>query len=58
MTPKQGDDCHTGSWDDAEIERFMVRETRFARLGPVADAEQLAGRLTLRNREQDDRRLL
>ena len=57
MTPEQGDDCHAGGWDDAEIERFLVREARFTRLGRVADAEHLAERLTLRDREQDDRRL-
>lgn len=57
MTPEQGDDCHAGGWDDAEIEVFTVREARFMRLGRVADAEHLAERLTLRDREQDDRRL-
>lgn len=57
MTPEQGDDCHAGGWDDAEIEVFTVREARFARLGHVADAEHLAERLTQRDREHDDRRL-
>lgn len=57
MTPGQGDDCHADGWDDAEIELFTVREARFMRLGRYADAEQLAERLTLRDREQDDRRL-
>lgn len=57
MTPKQSKDCHAGGWNDFEIEVFMVREARFARLGRVADAEHLAERLTLRDREQDDRRL-
>ena len=57
MTPEQGDDCHAGGWNDAEIEVFMVREARFMRLGRVTDAEHLAERLTLRDREQDDRRL-
>lgn len=57
MTPEQGDDCHAGGWDDAEIEVFMAREARFTRLGRTADAEHLAERLTLRDREQDDRRL-
>lgn len=57
MTPEQGDDCHAGGWDDAEIEDFMVREARFTRLGRTADAEHLAERLSLRDREQDDRRL-
>ena len=57
MTPEQGDDCHAGGWNDAEIEVFMVREARFMRLGRVTDAKHLAERLTLRDREQDDRRL-
>ena len=57
MSPAQGDDCHAGAWGDAEIERFMVREARFRRLGRAVDAEHLAERLTLRDREQDDRRL-
>ena len=57
MTPELGDDCHAGGWNDAEIEVFMVREARFARLGRVADADDLAERLTLRDRDGDDRRL-
>ena len=57
MTPDQGDAFHAGGWDDAEIDTFMAREARFMRLGRVADAEHLAERLTLRDREQDDRRL-
>ena len=57
MTPAQGDDCHADGWDDAEIEVFMAREARFTRLGRTSDAEHLAERLTLRDREQDDRRL-
>ena len=57
MTPEQGDACHARGWDDAEIDTFMAREARFMRLGRVADAEHLAERLTLRDREQDDRRL-
>ena len=57
MTPEQGDDCHAGGWDDAEIEVFTVREARFMRPGRIGDAEHLAERLTLRDREQDDRRI-
>ena len=57
MTPEQGDDCHASGWDDAEIEVFLAREARFARLGRVVDAEHLAERLTLRDRELDDRKL-
>ena len=56
MTPEQGDECHEGCWDDTEIETFMVRSTRFSAMGRV-DAEHLAERLTLRDRQADDRRL-
>jgi hypothetical protein len=57
MTPEQGDDCHAAGWDDAEIDAFRAREARFARLGRTVDAEHLAERLTLRDRELDDRRM-
>ncbi|MBI3157768.1 MAG: hypothetical protein HYZ20_20520 [Burkholderiales bacterium] len=57
MTPEQGDECHAGGWDDAEIDAYLAREARFTRLGRVADAEHLAERLTLRDRQHDDRRL-
>lgn len=57
MTPEQGDDCHAGGWDDAEIDAYLAREARFTRLGRAADAEHLAERLTLRDRQHDDRRL-
>ncbi len=57
MTPEQGDECHAGGWSDAEIEAFLRREARFTRMGRVADAEHLAERLTLRDRQHDDRRL-
>lgn len=56
MTPEQGDDCHAGGWDDAEIDAFTARQARFTRMGR-ADAEHLAERLTLRDRQHDDRRL-
>jgi len=56
MTPKLGDDCHAGGWDDAEIDAFTAREARFTRMGR-AEAEDLAERLTLRDRQHDDRRL-
>lgn len=56
MTPEQGDACHTGGWSDAEIDAFQRREARLLRLGR-ADAEYLAERLTLRDRDGDDRRL-
>lgn len=57
MTPEHGDDCHAGGWDDAEIGAFQRREARFIRMGRAADAEHLAERLTLRDRQHDDRRL-
>lgn len=57
MTPEQGDECHAGGWDDAEIDAFTARQARFTRMGRVADADHLAERLTLRDRQHDDRRL-
>ena len=57
MTPEQGDECHAGGWDDAEIDAFQRREARFIRMGRAGDAEHLAERLTLRDRQHDDRRL-
>lgn len=57
MTPEQGDECHAGGWNDAEIDAFQRREARFIRMGRAADAELLAERLTLRDRQHDDRRL-
>lgn len=57
MTPEQGDECHAGGWDDAGIDAFQRREARFIRMGRAADAEHLAERLTLRDRQHDDRRL-
>lgn len=57
MTPEQGDKCHAGGWDDAEIDVFTAREARFIRMGRAADAEHLAERMTLRDRQHDDRRL-
>jgi hypothetical protein len=56
MTPEQGDDCHACGWDDAEIALFMGRAARFAQIGR-RDAEHLAERLTLRDRQFDDRRM-
>ena len=57
MTPDQGDECHAGGWDDEEVAAFSAREARFARLGRAEDADYLAERLTLRDRQHDDRRL-
>lgn len=57
MTPEPGDECHASGWDDAEIDAFQRREARFIRMGRASDAEHLAERLTLRDRQHDDRRL-
>lgn len=56
LTPEQGDDCHDGGWSDAEIATFTARATRFAKVRR-ADAEHLAERLTLRDRQADDRKM-
>lgn len=56
MTADECDRCHAGAWSDTEIELFFWRETRFIAFGRQ-DAEYLAERLTLRDREADDRRL-
>jgi hypothetical protein len=56
MTPEQGDECHEGGWDDAEIEVFLARSKRLS-ARYRADAEHLAERLTLRDRQADDRRM-
>ena len=55
LTPEQGDECHEGSWSDTEIEMFLARSARFSAIGRT-DAEHLAERLTLRDRQADDRR--
>lgn len=57
MTPMQTDGCHAGGWDDAEIDTFQARKARFLSLGRTADAEHLAERLTLRDRDGDERRM-
>jgi hypothetical protein len=53
---ENADKCHAPCWDDAEISAFTTRAERFALLGR-ADAEDLAERLTQRDRDGDDRRL-
>lgn len=57
MTAEQGDACHLGGWGDLEITTFMAREALFLRRGWTKDAENLAERLTLRDRQADQRRL-
>ena len=50
--------AHAGGWDDGEIARFTHRTALFARRGfNQHDAEDLAERLTLRDRTGDDRRM-
>lgn len=56
QTNDEADRCHAPCRDDAEIEAFTARTERFALLGR-ADADDLAERLTLRDRDADDRRL-
>ena len=58
MTALQAHDCHAGAWDDAEISAFTTRVMLFIRRRIGADAaDDLAERLTLRDREHDDRRM-
>lgn len=56
LTNDEADRCHAPCWDDAEISAFTARTERFALRG-CTDAEHLAERLTLRDRDRDDRRL-
>ena len=56
MTAQQARDCHAGAWDDAEISAFTSRVFLLMRHGIKAtDADDLAERLILRDRESDDR---
>lgn len=49
--------CHAGAWDDGEIGRFVARVSLFLRRGVGAeDADDLAERLVLRDRDGDVRR--
>ena len=58
LTHAEADRCHAPGWDDAEIDRFQTRHARFIRLGIAdQDADDLAERLTLRDRGCDDRRM-
>ena len=56
LTNDEADRCHAPCWDDAEMATFTARAERFALLGR-RDADDLAERLTLRDRDGDDRRL-
>lgn len=56
VTLEQGNACHTPSWSDEETVAFLARRGRLMAWGrPEQDAEDLAERLTLAAREQDDR---
>lgn len=56
LTHEQGDRCHAPCWDDAEIAIFSARVRVLIRRGIGADdADDLAERLTLRDREGDER---
>ena len=58
MTAEQADDCHAGAWDDNELTAFTTRVLLLQRRGIEADdADNLAERLTLRDRDGDDRRM-
>ena len=58
LSKASSDRCHAGGWDDTEIERFKIRRDRMLRLGyGVDDADDLAERLTLRDRERDTRHM-
>jgi hypothetical protein len=58
MTAEQADECHAGGWDDNEIQTFTTRVLIFVRHGVnPTEADDLAERLTLRDREQDDKRM-
>lgn len=49
---------HSQAWTDEDIARFVSRRDRLLRWGyPEDRAEELAERLTLRDREQDDRHM-
>ena len=58
LTREQGDACHSPSWNDTEIQAFADRRDRLLRWGHTEqEADDLAERLTLRDREADDRRV-
>ena len=47
---------HAGQWDDEDLARFVARRTRLMRWGwAEADAERLAERLVMRDRDGDPR---
>jgi len=55
---EQADRCHSPSWSEAEIATFTTRVLVFMRRGiDSEDADDLAERLVVRDREGDDRAL-
>lgn len=58
LTPTDADRCHSPCWDDTEISTFTTRVMMFVRRGiGTTDADDLAERLVLRDRDLDDRRM-
>ena len=58
LSTADADRCHAGGWSDVEIADFVARHTRLLALGFTdGDADDLAERLTLRDRDADERRL-
>ncbi len=56
LSPVDADRCHAGGWSDAEIAAFVGRHARLLSIG-FTDADDLAERLVLRDRDGDERRL-
>ena len=58
MSRDQAEACHNPIWNDLEIDVFVIRRDRLIRWGrPADEAEAIAERLTLRDRERDDRNM-
>lgn len=57
LTRAQGDEVHAVQWDEEIVQTFTARDTLVRRGYGLDDAEDLAERLALRDREQDDRRM-
>lgn len=57
LSAADADRCHAGGWSNREIAAFTARTIMFVRRGISAtDADDLAERLLLRDREHDERR--
>jgi hypothetical protein len=58
LTAEQADECHTPHWTDAEMHTFTQRRDRLLRWDyGESEADNLAERMTLRDRQGDDRRM-